>query len=92
MKYTVFYPTKISELTDIYNDSIDVCITLENGEAYTLVFITPKNLENLMQKENIPYIDPCFRFIVIERISEDVIETVLRNLISDKHLLREYGL
>ena len=92
MKYSVFYPTKISEIPDIYDDNIDVCLTLENGASYTVVFITPKNLENAMQKDGTSYIDPQFKFIVVERISENIIETVIQKLVSDELLLREYGL
>ena len=92
MKYSVFYPTKISEIPDIYNDNIDVCVTLENGKTYTLVFITPANLETMMKKDGASYIDPDFRFIVVACLSEKIIDAVIRNLIEDEHLLLKYGL
>lgn len=92
MKYSVFYPTKISEIPDAYHDNIDVCVTLENGDTYTLVFITPTNLEAMMKKDGVSYIDPHFKFIVVESISENIIDTVIQNLVSDKNLLYEYGL
>ena len=92
MQYSVFYPTKISELSDCSNDNIDVCITLENGKNYTLVFITPLNLEEIMRKDGVSYVDPHFKFIVVERLSEQIIESVIRNLASDECLLREYGI
>ena len=91
MKYSVFYPTKISEIPDIYNDNIDVCVTLENGKTYTLVFITPANLEEMMKKDGLSYVDPYFKFIVIECISESILDAVIKNLVSDEHLLHEYG-
>ena len=92
MSYSVFYPTKISELSDCDNDNIDVCITLENGTTYTLVFITPANLKEIMQKDGVPYVDPHFRFIVVERLTEHIIESVISNLVSDECLLHEYGI
>ena len=92
MKYSVFYPTKISALPDIFNDNIDVCVTLENGKNYTLVFITPTNLETMMKRDGLSYIDPHFKFIVVEQLSENIIDTVIRNLVEHEELLREYGL
>ncbi len=92
MRYSVFYPTKISELPDVQNDNIDVCVTLENGVTYTLVFITPANLEAMMKKEGVSYVDPRFRFIVVEQLSENMIESVINDLISDERLLKEYGI
>ena len=92
MRYSVFYPTKPSELPDHRNDNLDVCVTLENGMAYTLIFITPANLEAMMKKDGVSYVDPRFRFIVVERLEENIIENVIRNLVSDENLLQEYGL
>lgn len=92
MQYSIFYPTKISELPDCDNDNIDVCVTLENGLTCTLVFITPANLEAIMRKDGVSYVDPHFRFIVVERISEHVIESVISDLVSDESLLHEYGI
>ena len=45
MKYDVFFPTPIESITDPTNDNVDVCVTTADGEAYTLVFITPDNLK-----------------------------------------------
>jgi hypothetical protein len=92
VQYSVFYPTKPSELPDHRNDNLDVCVTLENGTAYTLVFITPANLEAMMKKDGVSYVDPRFRFIVVERLAENIIDGVIRNLVSDEDLLREYGI
>ncbi len=91
MRYSVFYPTEISKLPNSLNDNIDVCVTLENGVTYTLVFITPANLEAMMKKEGVPYVDPRFKFIVVERLSENMIESVISDLLSDERLLKEYG-
>ena len=91
MKYSVFYPTSFSEIQDICNANLDVCITLENGTTYTLVFITPKNLEWMMKKDNISYVDPYFKFIVVDQLDENIINAVIRDLVSNECLLREYG-
>ena len=92
MQYSIFIPTNLSELPDDRNDNIDVCVTLENGAAYTVVFVTPANLEALMQKDGVSHMDPRFRFIVVERLSEDIVKAVIKDLVSDERLLREYGI
>lgn len=92
MQYSVFYPTKLSELPDQGNDNADVCVTLENGAAYTLVFITPENLKAIMKKDDTSYVNPRFRFLVVERLSEDIIEAAIKELASDEDLLKEYGI
>ena len=92
MQYSIFIPTNLSELPDSRNDNIDVCITLENGATYTIVFATPANLEALMQKDGASYIDPHFKCIVVDRLSEDIIKSVIQDLITDERLLREYGI
>lgn len=92
MQYSVFYPTKISTLPDCGNDNIDVCVTLKNGTAFTLVFITPANLEAIMRKDGSSYVDPRFRFIVVERLSEHIIESAISDLVSNERLLHEYGI
>ncbi len=91
MKYTVFYPTDLSEIENLYNDNIDVCVTLEDGRTFTLVFVTPDNLKWLMEKDNVNYIDFRFKFIVIEKIQKNIIETVIQELILDDELLAYYG-
>ena len=92
MQYSVFYPTKLSELPDCGNDNADVCVTLENGATDTFVFITPENLKAIMRKDGAPYVDPRFRFLVVERLSEDIIEAAIKELVSDEDLLKEYGM
>ena len=45
-----------------------------------------------MKKDGVSYVDPRFRFIVVERLAENIIDGVIRNLVSDENLLREYGI
>jgi phosphorylcholine metabolism protein LicD len=88
MKYSVFYPT---EIKDIYNDNIDVCVTREDGKTLTFVFITPENLKHLMLAENTKYIDFRFRFIVVKELSEKIIEEVLEQLMAQEYFFNFYG-
>ena len=92
MKYTVFYPTDIMEIENAYNDNIDVCLTLDSGKTFTLLFITPDNLKSLMKKDKVHHIDPCFKFIVVEKITKEIIENIIESLVSNDEILSYYGL
>ena len=73
MDYSVFFPTPIESITDPTNDNLDVCVTTADGEAYTLVFITPDNLKFLMESNREDHIFPSFKYIVVKRMDEGMI-------------------
>lgn len=91
MNFSVFYPTSISEIEDIQNDSIDVCVNCEDGRAFTFVFITPESLSNMMATENTRYVDFRFKFIVVKELSEKIIEEALDELMAEEYFCNFYG-
>ena len=91
MKYDVFFPTPIEGITDPTNDNVDVCVTTADGEAYTLVFITPDNLKSLMESDHEDFISPSFKYIVVKRIDEGTIRRALDEILRDPALLSYYG-
>ena len=90
MDYTVFFPTPIESITDPTNDNVDVCVTTADGEAYTLVFVTPDNLKFLMESNHEDFISP-FKYIVVKRIDEGMIRKALDEIVCDPTLLAYYG-
>ena len=91
MKYDVFFPTPIESIADPTNDNVDVCVTTADGEAYTLVFITPDNLQFLMESNREDHISPLFKYIVVKRIDEGMIRRALDVIVCDPTLLSYYG-
>ena len=91
MKYDIFFPTPIESITDPTNDNVDVCVTTADGEAYTLVFITPDNLRSLMESDHDDFISPSFKYIVVKRIDEGTIRRALDEIVCDPALLSYYG-
>ena len=91
MDYTVFFPTPIESIVDPTNDNLDVCVTTADGEAYTLVFITPDNLKFLMEANREDHISPSFKYIVVKRMDEDMIRRALDEIVCDPTLLSYYG-
>lgn len=89
--FEIFYPTPLAEIEDPTNANIDVCVRTNEGNDYTLIFITPDNLKFLMESNEEPYIHPDFKFIVIKQISEDVIITAIKEIAKNPLLLQQYG-
>ena len=89
--FEIFYPTPLAEIEDPTNANIDVCVRTNEGNDYTLIFITPDNLKFLMESNDEPYIHPDFKFIVIKQISEDVIIAAIKGIAKDPQLLQQNG-
>ena len=91
MDIDVFFPTPFEDIDDPTNDNVDVCVTTADGEAYTLVFITPDNLKSLMESNHEDFISPSFKYIVAKRIDEGTIRRALDEIVQDPSLLAFYG-
>ena len=91
MDIDVFFPTSFEDIDDPTNDNVDVCVTTADGEAYTLVFITPDNLKSLMEANREDHIPPSFKYIVVKRINEGMIRRALDVIVRDRSLLAYYG-
>ena len=91
MDVDVFFPTPFEDIDDPTNDNVDVCVTTADGEAYTLVFITPDNLKFLMESNREDHISPSFKYIVVKRMDEGIIRRALDVIVRDPTLLSYYG-
>ena len=91
MNYTIFYPTPLSEIYDITNDNIDVCVQADNGKRHTFVVTTPKNLDFLMKKDNLSCILPDFRFLTVTALTESAIRAVIDAVMKKPALAEWYG-
>ena len=91
MNYTIFYPTPLSEIHDITNDNIDVCVQTDDGKRHTFVVTTPKNLDFLMKKDNLWCILPDFRFLTVTALTESAIRAVIDAVMKKPALAEWYG-
>lgn len=64
----------LEKTTDIENDSLDVFVELEGGFTYTVVVGIPKNIEYLMDKEKVNYFRPGHPFILVKKLTKDIIK------------------
>lgn len=87
----IYYPTPLIKIENIYDDNIDVIVTLENGTKYTIVVFTPDNFKSLMKKDRLPYISPGLPVSIVEKLTEENIELLIQAFLEEPDYLRLYG-
>lgn len=75
---SISFPTYLEDIMDIENSNIDVFVELEDGYTYTVVVATAKNLESLMYNEKMNYFEPGHPFIIVKKLTKDIIEETLK--------------
>jgi predicted nucleotidyltransferase len=79
----VSFPTYLEDITDIENSNIDVFVELEDTYTYTVVVATAKNIESLMDKEKINYFEPGYPFIIVKKLTKEIITEAIEAYASD---------
>lgn len=67
----------LDEITDIENDSVDVCVDSENGYTFTVSIATPKYLLQRMDGEKSNFSKPNDLFIVVRKLTQEIISETL---------------
>ena len=81
---SIRFPTYLEDITDIENDNIDVFVDLEDGYTYTVVVATAKNIESLMDKEKVNYFEPGHPFIIVKKLTKEIIYEAIEAYASDE--------
>ncbi|MGZ4134860.1 MAG: hypothetical protein ACXVPC_06840 [Tumebacillaceae bacterium] len=80
---SIEYPSALWHVVDIYNDNIDVFVTLEDGFTYVMVVTTPLFMLRYMDQEGLDYIPAAPPQIVVRSLTEEnirkAIETYAEN-------------
>jgi hypothetical protein len=88
---SISFPTYLEDITDIENENIDVFVELENNYIYTVVVATTKNIEYLMDKEKMNYFEPGHPFIIVKKLTVEIIEETLKSYAeNDAYWLKLY--
>jgi len=77
------YLSPLSEIIDIENDNIDICVMLEDSTEYTVVVATPKNLIWYMNKENKGFIEASPPDIIVSSLTEENIWNAVKTYAED---------
>ena len=81
---SIIFPTYLEDITDIENSNIDVFVELEDGYTYTVVVATAKNIESLMDKEKMNYFEPGYPFIIVKKLTKEIISEAIEAYASDE--------
>ena len=81
---SISFPTYLEDITDIENSNIDVFVELEDGYTYTVVVATVKNIESLMDKEKMNYFEPGYSFIIVKKLTKEIISEAIEAYASDE--------
>ena len=79
----ISFPTYLEDITDIENSNIDVFVELEDNYTYTVVVATSKNIKSLMDKEKMNYFEPGYPFIIVKKLTKEIITEAIEAYASD---------
>jgi len=89
MQYTIYYPTSLDKIENLYNDNIDVCVQVKR-KNYTFVVATIENLKEPIWLDKKGYVTPA-PILIVEKLTKESIEALLEELFKDKTLVDIYG-
>ena len=73
----------VDQITDIENDSIDVCLESEDGYTFTVSIATTKNLLQRMDQEKSNFSRPSELVIVVRKLTKEIITEALEAYAED---------
>lgn len=81
---SISFPNYLEDITDIENSNIDVFVESEDAYTYTVVVATAKNIESLMDKERMNYFEPGYPFIIVKKLTKEIISEAIQAYASDE--------
>ena len=73
----------LDEITDIENDSIDVCVDSEDGYTFTVSIATTKHLLQRINEEKSNFSNPNKLIIVVRKLTQEIITETLESEAED---------
>jgi hypothetical protein len=64
----------VTDIENIYDDGVDVIVTLDDDFSYVIEVVTPQHLLSLMKERNQPFIEPGENYIIVEKLTPEIIE------------------
>ena len=80
---SISFPTYLEDIMNIENSNIDVFVELEDAYTQTVVVATAKNIESLMEKEKMNYFEPGYPFIIVKKLTKEIITKAIEAYASD---------
>jgi hypothetical protein len=80
---SIRFPTIWEDNPEIEDSNIDVFVEVEDGFTYTVVVGTAKNIDYLMDKNEMNYFEPGDPFIIVKELTQEIIEETLKAYAED---------
>lgn len=80
---SISFPSPLAYIAGIYDDHIDGFVYFEDGSNYTVVAATCNNILALMDKEKINFSEPVCPFIIVTKLTMEVIEEAIEAYAKD---------
>ena len=77
-KISFVRPNLLEEIPDIEDYNLDVFVELEDSYTCTVVVGTCKNILSLMDKEKINFSEPSEPFIIVRKLTKEIIEEAVK--------------
>jgi hypothetical protein len=71
-------PNLLEKIPDIEDHKVDVFVELEDSYTCTVVVATYKNILSLMDKEKINFSEPSEPFIIVRKLTKEIIEEAVK--------------
>jgi hypothetical protein len=73
----------VTEIENIYDEGVDVIVTLDDGFSYVIDVVTPKYMLSLMKERNQNFLEPGENFIVVRKLTPEIIEETVKAFVEE---------
>jgi len=73
----------VTDIENIYDDGVDVIVTLDDDFSYVIEVVTPQHLLSLMKERNQPFIEPGENYIIVEKLTPEIIEETIKAFVEE---------
>ena len=89
---SITFLSDLEDTKDIFDDNIDVAVSLDDGRKYVVVVATQKNLLTLMNNEKSDFLYPSDPMIIVRKLTKEVVEEAIQVYAEDDaYCLKFYG-
>jgi len=75
---SINFLSNLKDIQDIFDDSIDVSVELDNGHEYVVVVATQKNLLTLMNNEKSNFLSPGDPMIIVRKLTKEAVQEAIQ--------------
>ena len=74
---TLDFNRLLKDISNIYDDNVEVIVKLENQREYIVTVITPQNLVPLINEKTVNFLGPSVPLIIVRKLMKEIIEEII---------------